>query len=168
MIALAVLIVLLLRVVVLSAGIRFGNQISLYQDRLIAIMNTLAPYIPSYEGLSVQNILRNLVVNSVSFMISVLNGLLNTGTTIGIVMLTAAFLLIDAVKYGPMGFLEVIARVIVVDVVSENIIFPSLAKKGLNLSPAVLFLSFLYSSFVLGPLGVLLSVPLYGLRKTRT
>jgi len=91
MIALAVLIVLLLRVVVLSAGIRFGNQISLYQDRLIVIMNMLAPYIPSYEGLSVQNILRNLVVNSVSFMISVLNGLLNTGTTIGIVMLTAAF-----------------------------------------------------------------------------
>ncbi len=114
---------------VLSAGIRFGNQIFLYQDRLIAIMNTLAPYIPSYEGLSVQNILRNLVVISVSFMSSVLNGLLNTGTTIGIVMLTAAFLLIDAVKYGPMGFLGVIVGVIVVDVVSENIIFPSLAKK---------------------------------------
>jgi len=61
---------------------------------------------------------------------------------------------------GLWDFWRLLQGVIVVDVVSENIIFPSLAKKGLNLSPAVLFLSLLYWSFVLGPVGVLLSVPL--------
>jgi len=247
-IALAVLIVFILGTVVLGAGIRFGNLVPLYQDRLIAIVNTLTPYIPSYEGFSIQNILRNLIVISASFMISVLNGLFSTGTTVGIVLLTAAFLLIDAVnipekvrketenqtelqirlskfgksifdyiivrtetslfesfaftivfliigvdfavlwgiiifilsyipyiglvlgaippavlaflQFGPVGFLGVIAGIIIVDIVSENFIFPSLAKKGLNLSPAFLFLSLLYWSFVLGPVGVLISVPL--------
>ncbi|MGB9928506.1 MAG: AI-2E family transporter [Methanosarcina sp.] len=247
-IAVAILIVTILSFVVLGGAIEFGNQIPLYQDRLIAIINGLAPYIPSYEGLSVESILRNFVGVAVSFMIGVLNGLLNTGTTVGIILLTAAFLLIDAVnipekvreetkhktelqvrlsrfgksildfilvrtetslfesvlftilfllggidfailwgvvifllsyipyiglvlgvippavlaffQYGPLGLLGVIVGVIIVDAVSENLIFPSLAKKGLNLSPAVLFLTLLYWNYVLGPSGVLLSVPL--------
>ena len=43
---------------------------------------------------------------------------------------------------------------------SENVIFPSLAKKGLKLSPGILFLSLIYWNYVLGTAGVLLSVPL--------
>jgi predicted PurR-regulated permease PerM len=45
-------------------------------------------------------------------------------------------------------------------VFSENLVFPSLAGKGLSLSPAILFLTLLYWNYVLGRAGALLSVPL--------
>lgn len=245
---LALLIFAVLGIVVLGGAIQFGNQLPLYQDTLIALIDSLTGYIPQYQGLSLQSILRSMVSITTAFMISVINGILNTGTTAGVILLTAAFLLIDAVnipekvqketqkqtelqirlsrfgrnvlnfiiirtetslviaivvtvflligkinfailwgvlifllsyipyiglilaaipptmlglfQYGPGGALAVIIMILVVDALAENLVFPSLAGKGLNLSPAVLFLTLLYWNFVLGPIGVLLSVPL--------
>jgi predicted PurR-regulated permease PerM len=44
-------------------------------------------------------------------------------------------------KYGPVSALAVIA---VVDVLAENVVFPSLTGKSLKLSPCILFLSLIY------------------------
>jgi predicted PurR-regulated permease PerM len=247
-ILLAVLIFAILGVIVIGGAVQFGSQIPLYQDQLIAFIDRLAPYIPEYEGFSLQSVLRSAVEIGVSLMISIINGLLNTGTTAGIIVLTAAFLLIDTVnipekvnkgtdeqselqlrlskfgknvlnfiiirtetsfiiaviiticlligginfailwgvlifllsyipyiglilaaipptmlalfQYGPIGALAVIVVILIVNVLAENLIFPSLAGKGLNLSPAILFLTLLYWNYVLGNAGVLLSVPL--------
>jgi predicted PurR-regulated permease PerM len=63
-------------------------------------------------------------------------------------------------KYGPLGALAVIIVISIVNALAENVIFPSLAGKGLKLSPAIVFLSLLYWNYVLGAAGMLLSVPL--------
>lgn len=245
---LLVLVSTVLGVIVLGAAIQFGNQIPIYQDRLIEFVNSLTQYIPSYKGFSVQSTLGSVVSITVSLMVSVINGFVDTGTTAGIIIITAAFLLIDAVnipekvsketekqselqlrihkfgrnilnfivirtetslitaigitiflligkidfailwgvvifllsyipyiglvlasippailalfQYGPVGALAVLAIIMIVNVFSENLVFPSLAGKGLRLSPAVLFLTLLYWNYVLGRAGVLLSVPL--------
>ncbi|HHV23380.1 MAG TPA: AI-2E family transporter [Methanosarcina sp.] len=247
-ISMLVLVSTILGIIVLGAAVQFGNQIPVYQDRLIEFVNNFAHYMPSYEGFSAQSVLRSIVTIIVSLMVSTINGLVNTGTTAGIIIITAAFLLIDAVnipekvsketekqselqlrmskfgkgilnfivirtetslvtavgitiflligkidfailwgvtifllsyipyiglvlasippailalfQYGPVGALVVLAIIMLVNVFSENLVFPSLAGKGLSLSPAVLFLTLLYWNYVLGRAGVLLSVPL--------
>ena len=241
-------IVGVLGVIVVRAAIQFGSQIPIYQDQLTEFMNSLAKYIPSYEGFSVQSIVRGIVSLTISLMVSIVNGLVNTGTTAGIIILTTAFILIDAAnapekineeiekqselklrlsrfgkklvkfiviraeiniitavaitiifliggidyailwgvlifllsyipyiglviasippimlalfKYGPLGALAVIVVIFAVDGLTENVLFPSLMGKGLQLSPAFLFLALIYWSFVLGTAGALLSIPL--------
>jgi predicted PurR-regulated permease PerM len=41
-----------------------------------------------------------------------------------------------------------------------NVVFPSLAGKGLKLSPTIMFLSLLYWGYVLGVSGALVAIPL--------
>ena len=239
---------MILGVVVVRAAIQFGSQIPSYQIQLTAFVDSFAKHIPSYEGFSVQSIVRGIVTITISLMVSIVNGIVNAGTTAGIVIVTAAFLLIDAAnapekinqeignqselrlrlskfsrklikfiviraeiniitavvialllfiggidfailwgvlifllsyipyiglviasippivlalfKYGPLGALAVIVIIFAVDALAENVLFPSLMGKGLQLSPAFLFLALIYWNFVLGVGGALLSMPL--------
>ena len=241
-------IVAVLGIVMVGAATQFEHQIPFYQTRLIEYIDILTHYIPSQGELSAKSTLRGIASNMISLMSSIINGLLNAGTTAGIIILTTAFLLIDAAntpkqinseiethskfqmnmskfdknlveffvikaetnlitsvgitvflliggidfailwgvlifllsyipyiglilasipptmlalfKYGPIGALVIIGIIVIVDMLSENVIFPSLAKKGLKLSPVILFLSLIYWNYVLGTAGVLLSVPL--------
>lgn len=63
-------------------------------------------------------------------------------------------------QYGPVAALIVIAVITVVNTLAENVVFPSLAGKGLELYSSVVFISLVYWAFVLGPAGALISVPL--------
>jgi AI-2 transport protein TqsA len=252
-ILLFILIVAILGVVVAKAAFQFGAQIPTYQMNLMGFMDTLTQYIPSRyipsQGeFSLNSILRDIASFTIFFMTSVINGLVNAGTTAGIIILTTAFLLMDVAntpekinseletqselrmrmskfgkslvgfiviraetnlviaiaitvflligridfaimwgflifllsyipyiglviasippimlalfKYGPLGAVAVIVVIVIVDGLAENVVFPSLAGKGLKLSPAFLFLALIYWSYVLGTTGVLLSVPL--------
>ena len=85
-----------LGVVVFGATIQFGNQIPIYQTRLIEFINILTHYIPPQEELSANTILRGIASTVIPLMSSIIHGLLNAGTTAGIIILTTAFLLIDA------------------------------------------------------------------------
>jgi len=242
------LIILILGVLVVKTAIQFGNQIPIYQAQLTELVNSYTKYIPSYRGFSVQSILQNIVSITVSLMVNIVNEIVNAGTTAGIIIVTAAFLLIDAAnspdktnseienqselslrlskfnkklvkfiviraeinlitgisialllfiggidyailwgvlifllsyipyiglviasvppivlalfKYGPLGALAVILIIIAVDALTENVLFPSLMGKGLQLSPAFLFLALIYWNFIFGLGGVLLSIPL--------
>lgn len=242
------LIILILGVIVVKAAMQFGNQIPIYQAQLTEFTNSLTRYVPSYEGFSIQSILHSIVSITISLMANIVNGIVNAGTTAGIVIVTAAFLLIDAAnapekvnseivtqselrlrlsefskklvkfiviraeinlitgvtialllfiggidfailwgvlifllsyipyiglilasippimlalfKYGPLGALAVILIIVAVDALAENVLFPSLMGKGLQLSPAFLFLALIYWNFVFGLGGVLLSIPL--------
>jgi len=69
-------------------------------------------------------------------------------------------MLLALFKYGPLGALAVLAGITIINTVVENILFPSLAGKGLKLSPAIVFLSLFYWSYVLGTSGALIAVPL--------
>ena len=79
---------------------------------------------------------------------------------IGLVLASIPPHMLALFKYGPVGALAVIVVILVINMLAENVIFPSLAGKGLKLSPGILFLSLIYWNYVLGTAGVLLSIPL--------
>ena len=91
-----IIIVTVLGVVVFGAAIQFENQIPIYQTRLIEFIDVLTHYIPSQEELSANSILRGIASTMISLMSNIIQGLLNGGPTAGIIILTTAFLLIDA------------------------------------------------------------------------
>jgi predicted PurR-regulated permease PerM len=241
------LIVVILGIMVVAAAIQFGSQIPAYQAQLTDLVNNIAHYLPASGDLSIRSILRSIVSVMISLMAIFVNGLVNAGTTAGVILLTTGFLLIDIAskpekidqeienkselqmrlssfskklikfifiraevnvitavlisvfflvlgidyailwgvlvfllsfipyiglviaaippimlalfQYGPLGALAVIVIIFGVDGLAENVLFPSLMGKGLQLSPAFLFLALIYWNFVLGPGGVLLSIP---------
>lgn len=69
-------------------------------------------------------------------------------------------MLLGLFKYGPLGAIAILAGISIINTLVENILFPSLAGKGLKLSPAIVFLSLFYWSYVLGASGALIAVPL--------
>jgi len=69
-------------------------------------------------------------------------------------------MLLGLFKYGPIGAVAVLAGISLINVLVENVLFPSLAGKGLKLSPTIVFLSLFYWSFILGAAGALIAVPL--------
>lgn len=74
----------------------------------------------------------------------------------------AAFppVLLALFKYGPLGALIILAGVWLINEFVESVVFPSFAGKSLKLSTSIVFLSLLYWSFVLGPPGALIAIPL--------
>lgn len=243
-----VLVMLVLGVLVVGAAAQIASQFPNYQNQLTAILEKLLPYFPSTVELSLGSILRGITSLAIGLTVSVLNGLINAGTSIGIITVTTVFLLLGAagakekaepkaedqsvlesrlrkfgkglvsfivirtevnlvtaigitiilliggidfavfwgilafflgyipyiglalttippaffglVEYGPVGALAVIIAISIINALTENVIFPSMAGKGLKLSPAIVFLSLLYWSYVLGAAGMLLATPL--------
>jgi AI-2 transport protein TqsA len=84
--------------VVFGAAIQFESQIPIYQTRLMEFIDVLTHYIPSQEELSANSILCGIASTMISLMSNIIQGLLNAGTTAEIIILTTAFLLIDAVN----------------------------------------------------------------------
>lgn len=74
----------------------------------------------------------------------------------------AAFppMLLALFEYGVIGALAVLVGISLINALVENILFPSLAGKGLKLSPSVVFLSLFYWAYVLGTPGALIAIPL--------
>jgi AI-2 transport protein TqsA len=75
------------------------------------------------------------------------------------IALTPAVVLALA-EFGPSRALIFIVGVIVINVVAENVLSPMLMGRGLNLSPTVVFLSFILWAWVLGSPGAFLAVPI--------
>lgn len=90
------LIVAIFSIFVVKGAIQFESQIPIYQTNLMGFIDTLTRYIPSQEYVSLNSILRDIASTTISLMSSIINGFLNAGTTAGIILLTTAFLLIDA------------------------------------------------------------------------
>ncbi|MCQ6962692.1 AI-2E family transporter [Methanolobus chelungpuianus] len=247
-ILLFLLMVIAIGLLVVSAILQFNQLIPTYQSRLIETLNSLSIYLPSVENISLGTIARDIALFLLGSLASILTGTVNAATTVGLIIITTAFLLIDAVgvskkvqreveehfvlaaniknlgrqvvdymvirtetnlvmgigtavilliagvdfailwgflafvlgyipyiglllavippailallQYGPLGALAIIAAILIINALSENVLFPSLAGKGLELSPSVVFLSLVYWGYVLGPAGALLSTPL--------
>lgn len=90
------------------------------------------------------------------FMAFILGFVVNIGFWIAVVppMLLAWF------DLGPVQALLVLAGSGLVDTLAEYLLFPQLAARGLELSPAVVFSSLFFWGWILGGIGVLLAVPL--------
>jgi predicted PurR-regulated permease PerM len=79
---------------------------------------------------------------------------------VGLVVAMLPPVLLVLAEHGIVAALALIVVSVVVNAVAENILAPSLSAKSLSLSPTVVFLSFLFWSWLLGFAGMLLAMPL--------
>lgn len=79
---------------------------------------------------------------------------------IGLVLATAPAVLLALAEFGFGRALLVIAGVSVINTLAENVLSPTLMGRGLNLSPTIVFLSFIFWSWLLGGPGAFLALPL--------
>ncbi|MEQ9564588.1 MAG: AI-2E family transporter, partial [Pseudomonadales bacterium] len=86
--------------------------------------------------------------------------LLNFIPTFGSLLAAIPPLLLALVQTGPLASLGVAAGYLVINTVVGNIIEPRVMGRGLGLSPLVVLVSLIFWGWVLGPVGMLLSVPL--------
>ncbi len=86
--------------------------------------------------------------------------LLNYVPTLGSILAAIPAVLLALVQLGPFSSLLVGLGYVAVNVGVGNILEPRITGKGLGLSALVVFLSLVFWGWVLGPVGMLLSVPL--------
>lgn len=94
-----------------------------------------------------------------------LSFLLNYVPNIGAIIAALPVVFLALVQIGPESALLTVLGFIVVHIVLGNIIEPKLTGKGLSLSTLVVFLSMVFWGWVLGPIGMILSVPITSLVK---
>jgi predicted PurR-regulated permease PerM len=93
-------------------------------------------------------------------MWGLLTFLLNFVPTIGSFLAAAPPVLLALVQAGPVTAGLAAGVQILINVVIGNVLEPRWMGRGLNLSSLVVFLSLVFWGWVLGPIGMLLSVPL--------
>lgn len=86
--------------------------------------------------------------------------MLNYIPTIGSIIASVPTMLLALVQLGPGGMIWTGVGYLIVNVVMGSIIEPKVMGKGMGLSTLVVFLSLIVWGFVLGTLGMFLSVPL--------
>jgi AI-2 transport protein TqsA len=85
---------------------------------------------------------------------------LNYVPNIGSIIAAVPAVLLALIQLGPGRALAAAAGYVVVNLVMGNVIEPRFMGRGLGLSALVVFLSLIFWGWVLGPVGMLLSVPL--------
>lgn len=86
--------------------------------------------------------------------------LLNFVPTLGSILAAIPAVLLSLVQLGVGDALITALGFVLVNVVIGNFLEPRIMGRGLDLSPLVVFLSLVFWGWVLGPIGMLLSVPL--------
>jgi AI-2 transport protein TqsA len=90
----------------------------------------------------------------------VLAFLLNYVPNIGSIIASVPAILLAFIQHGTLSAILTAAGYIIVNVGIDNFIAPRFTGRGVGLSTLVVFLSLLFWGWVLGPVGMLLSVPL--------
>ena len=86
--------------------------------------------------------------------------ILNFVPYIGFIIAVIPPSLLAMVEINPMAAILVVVIASIVNMFSENILFPQLAGRGLELSPAIVFISMIFWGYFLGGSGVIVAVPL--------
>ena len=86
--------------------------------------------------------------------------LLNFVPTLGSIIAAVPAVLLALVQLGPTEALATGVGFLVVNFVEGNVLEPRIMGRGLDLSTLVVFLSLVFWGWVLGPVGMLLSIPL--------
>jgi len=85
---------------------------------------------------------------------------LNFIPNIGSVIAAVPPVFLGLVQFGPGWALLVAAGFLVINMLWSNLVEPRIMGRGVGLSPLVIFLSLIFWAWVLGPVGMVLSVPL--------
>jgi len=86
--------------------------------------------------------------------------LLNYIPTFGSIIAAVPAILFSLIQFGAGGALGVSIIFIAVNVIIGNVVEPKMMGKGLGLSTFVVFFSLLFWGFILGTVGMFLSVPI--------
>ncbi|MEM7252410.1 MAG: AI-2E family transporter [Pseudomonadota bacterium] len=86
--------------------------------------------------------------------------LLNYVPNIGSIIAAVPAVILALIQIGPVAALWTVGAYFVVNIVFGNIIEPRFMGRGLGLSTLVVFLSLVFWGWILGPVGMFLSVPL--------
>jgi AI-2 transport protein TqsA len=79
---------------------------------------------------------------------------------VGLFLALTPAVVLALAEFGLSRALLFVAGVVVVNIVAENVLSPMLMGRGLDLSPTVVFLSFMLWAWVLGGPGAFLAVPI--------
>jgi predicted PurR-regulated permease PerM len=79
---------------------------------------------------------------------------------VGLVLAVAPAVVLALAEFGLSRAVLVIVGVVVINVLAENVLSPMMMGRGLNLSPTVVFLSFIFWAWLLGSPGAFLAVPI--------
>jgi AI-2 transport protein TqsA len=79
---------------------------------------------------------------------------------IGLVLAVAPAVVLGLAEHGLDRALLVIVGVIVINILAENVLSPMMMGRGLNISPTIVFLSFIVWAWLLGGPGAFLALPL--------
>jgi len=90
----------------------------------------------------------------------VLAFMLNYVPTIGSIIAAIPAVLLALVQLGPITAIGTLAFYVLVNVIMGNVVEPKFMGRELGLSTLVVFVSLVFWGWVLGPVGMLLSVPL--------
>ncbi len=103
-----------------------------------------------------------LLILGVDFALTwgVVSFLFNFVPNIGFIIALAPPTLLALVQFGWRRALVVVIGYLAINFVAENVLKPRLIRSGIGMSLLEIFVSLLFWSFVLGPVGAILSVPL--------
>jgi AI-2 transport protein TqsA len=79
---------------------------------------------------------------------------------IGLVLAVTPGVVLALAEFGVTRAVLAIVGVIVINILAENVLSPMMMGRGLNISPTVVFLSFIFWTWLLGGSGALLALPL--------
>ena len=79
---------------------------------------------------------------------------------IGLVLAVTPSVVLALAEFGLNRALLVIVGVIVINVLAENVLSPMMMGRGLNISPTIVFLSFIFWAWLLGGPGAFLALPI--------
>jgi predicted PurR-regulated permease PerM len=133
--------------------------------RFEAFLKSVKQYLAIKAVVSgVTGILAGVAVWVIGVDFAVLWGLLafafNFVPTVGSIIAAVPPVVLAAIQLGPGGASATLVCYVVINVVMGNIVEPRLTGEGLGLSALVVFLSLVFWGWLLGPVGMLLSVPL--------
>jgi AI-2 transport protein TqsA len=79
---------------------------------------------------------------------------------IGLVLAVAPAVVLALAEFGVTRAALVIAGVVVINILAENVLSPMMMGRGLNISPTIVFLSFILWAWLLGGPGAFLALPI--------